>query len=348
MGLYENQYFPQTNAREINLDWILRTVKESAAAAEKVESAYKSGELTGRNFAILGTFATLDELKATVPEPQPGDAYGIGAESPYIVYMWVKNEWLDLGNLSGPAGEPGAPGTPGTPGEGATITIGETTTLAPGNPATVINTGTYSAAVLNFGIPRGNDGAKGADGVGVPSAGKKWEVLGKNTDNNFDTTWLNIGNIVYPVGSVFITFDGAIATPNDYTGLFSPLTVWEELENVTLVAKGDAFPMGESGGAKTYKLSQAQLPHIQGSCWGGAGTAANGYGYFRACNGAFQPYNNDGSTSINYPYSPDHADNIPWTTGVKQAQGIQIDIGAGQEIDNMPPYTVCRMFRRIQ
>ena len=46
-----------------------------------------------------------------------------------------------------------------------TLTVGETTTLAAGENATVLNSGTIENAVLNFGIPKGRDGTNGKDGV---------------------------------------------------------------------------------------------------------------------------------------------------------------------------------------
>ena len=49
------------------------------------------------------------------------------------------------------------------PGQAATITIGTTTTLPAGSSATVINSGTSSAAVFNFGIPKGADGSGAGD-----------------------------------------------------------------------------------------------------------------------------------------------------------------------------------------
>ena len=55
-------------------------------------------------------------------------------------------------------------GAKGDPGQAATITVGTTTTLAPGSDATVSNSGTTSAAVFNFGIPKGADGVDGTDG----------------------------------------------------------------------------------------------------------------------------------------------------------------------------------------
>ena len=49
-------------------------------------------------------------------------------------------------------------------GENATITIGTTSTLSPGSSATVTNTGTSTNAVLNFGIPKGEQGIQGVKG----------------------------------------------------------------------------------------------------------------------------------------------------------------------------------------
>ena len=55
-------------------------------------------------------------------------------------------------------------GTPGAQGDAATIAVGTTTTLSPGASATVVNAGTTSAAVFNFGIPAGAKGDTGNTG----------------------------------------------------------------------------------------------------------------------------------------------------------------------------------------
>ena len=52
----------------------------------------------------------------------------------------------------------------GGDGKAATIKIGKVTTGAAGSPATVKNSGTENAAVLDFSIPKGDAGATGADG----------------------------------------------------------------------------------------------------------------------------------------------------------------------------------------
>lgn len=70
-----------------------------------------------------------------------------------------------------------ATGVPGPQGLAATVEVGSTTTLAPGSSATVVNSGTSSAAVLDFGIPAGEQGQQGQQGIqgiqgiqGVPGA----------------------------------------------------------------------------------------------------------------------------------------------------------------------------------
>lgn len=62
----------------------------------------------------------------------------------------------------------GVPGPQGLPGDAATIAVGTTSTLTPGTPATVTNSGTSSSAVFNFGIPSGQQGQQGIQGIPGP------------------------------------------------------------------------------------------------------------------------------------------------------------------------------------
>ncbi len=60
---------------------------------------------------------------------------------------------------------PTSTGAQGNPGVAATVTVGTTTTGAAGSSASVTNSGTSSAAVLNFTIPAPVNGTNGASGV---------------------------------------------------------------------------------------------------------------------------------------------------------------------------------------
>ena len=95
-----------------------------------------------------------------------------------------------LQGIQGPQGIQGATGAAGT---AATIKVGTVTTGAAGTAATVTNSGTASAAVLNFTIPQGAKGEKGekgeqgsgATGNYLPLTGGT--VTGGITATNFQT-----------------------------------------------------------------------------------------------------------------------------------------------------------------
>ena len=114
----------------------------------------------GKNFTILGFYGTLSALQAAVQTPAAGDAYGVGAEAPYDIYIFdgVTNAWINNGVLQGAKGDKGDPGERGPKGEpgetgpqGPTGLQGETGPQGPTGPA-------------------GDNGAPGANGV-TPTIG---------------------------------------------------------------------------------------------------------------------------------------------------------------------------------
>lgn len=64
----------------------------------------------------------------------------------------------------GEKGDTGPQGEPGADGAAATVTVGSVTTGEPDTPASVTNSGTQNAAVLDFVIPQGVKGDKGDKG----------------------------------------------------------------------------------------------------------------------------------------------------------------------------------------
>ena len=108
---------------------------------------------------------------------------------------------LDFTIPRGNKGDKGDKGDTGNPGDAATVTVGTVTTGAPGTSATVVNSGTSSAAVLDFTIPRGDKGESGS-GAG--------DMLASDYDPN--GTVQNAGGIVDYVGSVMPTVNDATLT----------------------------------------------------------------------------------------------------------------------------------------
>jgi hypothetical protein len=70
----------------------------------------------------------------------------------------------------GSGGATGATGPTGAAGSAATISVGTVTSLSGSSGATVVNAGTSSAAIFNFGIPKGATGPTGPTGVGTTGA----------------------------------------------------------------------------------------------------------------------------------------------------------------------------------
>jgi hypothetical protein len=56
-------------------------------------------------------------------------------------------------------------GAPGAQGPAGTIAVGTVTASAPGAPAVIVNVGTPTAAILDFTIPRGEQGTQGIQGI---------------------------------------------------------------------------------------------------------------------------------------------------------------------------------------
>lgn len=74
----------------------------------------------------------------------------------------------------------------GDKGDTSTITIGTITTLPPGSDATVVNVGTSTDAIFNFGLPRG---ATGATGTG------SGDVVASNNLSDLDDALTSFNNI---------------------------------------------------------------------------------------------------------------------------------------------------------
>ena len=76
---------------------------------------------------------------------------------------WDGSSWVVVaGSRPGPQGPQGATGPAG---QNATISIGTVDTTSSGTNATVTNSGTATAAILNFQIPRGATGQQGVQGI---------------------------------------------------------------------------------------------------------------------------------------------------------------------------------------
>ena len=147
---------------------IFRNIQEQVEKNKQDIAAWTNIEFTLNNFGI--TVLGRVDAEADIPEGtyEYGDAYLVGEEEPYDIYIFTRDggdgEFIDMGPLTivGPQGPVGETGPAGT------IEIGTVTTGAAGSSATVTNVGTAENAILNFTIPRGATGATGSQGEPGP------------------------------------------------------------------------------------------------------------------------------------------------------------------------------------
>lgn len=106
---------------EDSVYWQLLAMRGSDGQQGKDGKPGEKGD-PGDGFQVKGFYPTLQELKNNVLVPEPGDAYGVGGEAPYDIYIFdsVSGEWINNGVIQGPkgdTGETGPAGPKGDPGE---------------------------------------------------------------------------------------------------------------------------------------------------------------------------------------------------------------------------------------
>jgi hypothetical protein len=162
-----------------------------------------------------------------------------------IQYRYVGEvDWINLVSLAEITGPQGPQGDPGTPGAAATIAVGTTTTGLPGTNAAVVNSGTSSAAVFDFTIPRGDTGAQGPQGDPGPLVPLCDILTVGNTaclDINMDQNDLtNVGSIDFDTSPANA---GAVARMQ-----------WNNTDGT--------LDIGLKGGAVTLQVGQEQVARV--------------------------------------------------------------------------------------
>lgn len=138
-----------------------------------------------------------------------------------------------------------------------------------------------------------------------------------NLVNPLAEKFASIIDIVYPVGSIYMSVNAA-----DPSKLFSG-TSWEKLEGRFLLGSSSTYDNGATGGEATHTLTFSEMPTHRHSI------------YYPNAGG---PY---GDANISYPEGS--GVNKTW-----QAEMCKTEIaGDGVAHNNMPPYLVVNMWKRI-
>lgn len=86
------------------------------------------------------------------------------------------------------------------PGPAGTVQIGSVSTLAPNTSATVTNSGSAEAAVLDFGIPAGTAGATGTAGSRFLSEIEAMTLYGSSSIGTPGALLFGVGSMPPPSG----------------------------------------------------------------------------------------------------------------------------------------------------
>jgi hypothetical protein len=183
--------------------------------------ATASSWLTGVNYTVGATVYQSSQLYRCL----------IAHTSAVFAADLTAARWLLLVAL--PAGATGSAGAAGT---AATIAIGTTTTLSAGSAATVTNTGTSTAAILNIGVPQGIQGAIGPTGPAYGGTSATSLLIANSVTKTFTTQ----AGLAYQVGS-YVRASSAANGANFMEGLVSSYSGLTLAIAVTVIGGAGTF-----------------------------------------------------------------------------------------------------------
>ena len=102
-----NSYMNSASTYAFNASSSASTAASSSKSAAASAKAAKEAAERMADFRIRGYYAAAEALTAAVTGPEAGDAYGVGADAPYDIYVWdgVGSRWVNNGPLFGVRGK---------------------------------------------------------------------------------------------------------------------------------------------------------------------------------------------------------------------------------------------------
>ena len=134
--------------------------------------------------------------------------------------------------------------------------------------------------------------------------------------------------VEHPVGSLYLSTSNT-DDPNTKWSAFGITCAWELVKDVFLLGAGGNYALGGTGGEATHKLTVNEMPSHQHR-----DIAANGDAYYKIVFG-------DGNTITT------NAGRINLTSGSGSFDLATSTTGNSQPHNNMPPYLVTNIWKRI-
>lgn len=150
------------------------------------------------------------------------------------------------------------------------------------------------------------------------------------TENYVETSLTDLLQTIYPVGAIYLSVS-KISPASLFGG------TWERIEDTFLLAAGSTYAAGSTGGEASVKLSKEQVPNVIGDITLHSGGSATNISNVSDCFSAQitnqNNYRNGGTVG----------------TTANSIGIIHFDNGGkGQAHNNMPPYLVVYMWKRIE
>lgn len=161
----------------------------------------------------------------------------------------------------------------------------------------------------------------------APSANDYLILQGKNTQR---IKWSALLDMIYPVGCIYQSTSST--SPASFLG-----GTWERIKDTFILAAGDTYAAGISGGEAEHTLTESEIPaheHQQ-----------NAY----VVSSVFTEKTNIPDRGLSYPYENV---NVYYSTGTVNGagnfNGISTgSVGMGSPHNNMPPYVTVYVWKRI-
>ena len=186
--------------------------------------------------------------------------------------------------------------------------------------------------------PHQNDIEEGEIVIGFKAGEEKLFIKNSNNEivefeptNNIIPNFYKseIFDLVYPIGSIYINVNDV--NPSVVFGIGK----WEKIKDKFLLSAGDTYTNGKTGGSATVTLTETQVPNVSGQITMHGGEVSTN---ILGVDGCFSP------EIINKKYKTGGEE-------VNASQSIGKIIfdngGQGKSHNNMPPYLVVSIWKRI-
>lgn len=151
------------------------------------------------------------------------------------------------------------------------------------------------------------------------------------TLGEIDNTVSALFDLIYPVGSIYYTNNANFSPNVSFNG------TWEQIKDVFLLAAGDTYIGGTSGGAATVQLTEGQLPKHRH------------YFQYSQLSAKYSDSVNGANNNQDFSILDDEGHSIvaDWCLNGNERKGLVSVTGNDEAHNNMPPYIVVYVWKRV-